>query len=268
MNNQIKISPSQLATWQRCERWWALKYQQKREPEVTPNSLAFLAGCLVHDCIAEWINKGKKDAALPSVNSYLETFIEKNPGKFSFIEKLPILEALKRIQGLAEAIKDEITNRFARILLSEEHMQLQLPSGIIFHGYPDIVGVCKNSGEVVLIDIKIAAKLKNQNDVQGMFNQLAGYVWLLDINNIPVNRVEVLTGSISSAAKPRGKGFEVAWVSFEKDEFMQDFRQNLDIFSDFIFFNNPSRRTGLFNGSCGYCAYKGYCLGREADEAA
>ncbi|MFC1745659.1 RecB family exonuclease [Candidatus Riflebacteria bacterium] len=262
MDSQNKISPSRISTWLRCETWHFNKYIQRLEPEIKDSSLPFLTGNLIHDCIADWIQLGKKDAPLPSVTGYLESFINKNPGKFSFVEKLPILESLKRIQNLAEVIKSEICSRFTKILLSEEHLQLQLPSGVIFHGYPDIVGVCKE-GEITLVDIKIGGKLKSQGDVNGMFNQLAGYAWLLDINGIPASRVEVLTGSISSAAKPRGNGYDVTWVPFDTAAFAQDFQHNLRIFSDFIFFKSPSRRTGLFNGSCGFCAYRGHCLGRE-----
>ena len=84
-------------------------------------------------------------------------------------------------------------------MLSESHLEVQMANGLIFHGYPDVVGVDATTGERVLVDLKVGGRMKSRIEVDALYNQLVGYQWLLGIHDLPAQRVEILNCTILMA---------------------------------------------------------------------
>ncbi|MFC1744827.1 RecB family exonuclease [Candidatus Riflebacteria bacterium] len=258
----IKISPSQLNLFQKCQKWWSYKYLDRLPPEPKPITASFISGCILHQAVNTWIKSGKS-APIPLVSSFLEEFLNNNPDcPLKFTEKLPLLELMKRLQITAEAVKAKLIGRFKRVLLAEEELQVELPTGFILRGFPDIVAIDENNN-TVLVDIKCSHRIKTVTEVRGYYLQLCSYAFLLQLHDIHVDRIEILSLAISSSLKPRnGSGFNIAWVPLEGD-FEQDFKDTLNSFCDHIFFKLPALRNGIQQGTCGWCAYAQHCLGKE-----
>ncbi|MFC1745767.1 RecB family exonuclease [Candidatus Riflebacteria bacterium] len=259
----IKISPSQLNLFQKCQKWWTYKYLDRLPPEPKKVSVSYISGCLLHEAINAWIKAGKA-APMPLVSSFLEGFLDNNQDcPLEFTEKLPLLELMKRLQSTAEAVKAKLIGRFKRVLLAEEELQVELPTGFILRGFPDIVAIDEDNN-TVLVDIKCSNRIKTITEVRGYYLQLCSYAFLLQLHNVHVDRIEILSLAISSSLKPRkGNGFDIAWVPLEGD-FEQDFKDTLNSFCDHIFFKLPTLRNGIQQGTCSWCAYAQHCLGKEA----
>lgn len=249
---RILMSPSEIATADRCGAWHRFKYIDKVPPDFRPSKLPFLAGCFSH----AYLEERYKREARASAEVWEEIWPQVRT-------KLPEDEAYSRVLSLAEEVHRLVQERYAAILFVEEEVNFPLAGNLTLHGYPDLVGRLPD-GSVEVMDLKVSGQKATVDTVRKHLKQVATYVGAVH----DATKAVILAGRVSEALKPRGplvsaEFFPVPVTPDDLALLEEDAHALLEQVQ-----LGTHRYTGLINGVCSYCPYTSKCAAQGRSENA
>lgn len=253
-DGRLLLSPTELATADRCGAWHGFKYQDGLPEDPRPASLAFTAGRYAH----QLIEGALKDFEVDQNALWGELWAETT-------SKLPEDQARDRCDRLVEGLMDVIDARYAEILLVEDRVMAEIDLGIVLRGYVDLVGR-RHDGVLEVLDLKISAQKLSKKAARKHSKQLTAY----KLGVPAAGATAILAGTVSESRKPRSEPTTVELIPVEIGPLEEE-----ALISDALALVDQARFghrrfTGVTNGTCTWCPFASRCPmagGREVGSA-